>query len=157
MNDTQTTFRVDRFEEADKTACRALWAAYEQGKVRTDSFDALFARLWDELMAGMPSFSGFCLRDAARGEPVGFAFFVRHFCTKSTQAELYLSDLFIAEEWRGKGGGAMLMDALIAQGRSEGLERASWITRPGNLKSRTLYDRYASGERWVRYKLSLRS
>lgn len=149
-------FRVDPFEDNDRETCKALWLTYEQGKTRPDGHDTIFESIWRALSSDSKLLNGLCLRTQAERRPVGFAFFVEHFCTKSLRPEGYLGDIFVSEAFRRKGGGRLLMDSLIRHGRDKGWESLSWITRPENLAARTLYDRYGSGVPSVRYKISTR-
>ncbi len=149
-------FLTARFQKTDKESCRTLWFAYEQGKSRCDSHEAIFDSIWAELFSQDSTFGGLCLRTRADRKPIGFAFFVQHFCTKSLRPEGYLSDLFVLDIFRGQGGGKCLLDSVLLHGRNKGWERISWITRPDNGPAQALYDRYAAGDAWIRYKISTR-
>ncbi len=149
-------FLTDSFQKNDRESCRTLWLAYEQGKSRSDSQEAIFDSIWTELFSQNTAFGGLCLRTRTDQKPIGFAFFVQHFCTKSLRPEGYLIDLFVLESFRGQGGGKCLLDSVLQHGRYKEWERISWITRPDNHPAQALYDRYASGDSWIRYKVSTR-
>lgn len=145
---------VDRFTERDKNAYADLWREYESGRQREDSCDSLVESHWKALHDSSKPLRALCLRDA--GIPIGFALYVQHFCTKSIRPECYLSDLYVSQTHRRKGGAKCLLDALVDTCREAGIYRISWITKPENAPARALYDRYADGTTWVRYKLTTR-
>lgn len=58
-------------------------------------------------------------------EVVGFALYYRRFSTWKGQ-RMYLEDIYIREDWRGKGVGTSLMDALIAAAKAQNLHGISW-------------------------------
>jgi GNAT superfamily N-acetyltransferase len=73
------------------------------------------------------------------GAPVGFALFFQSYSTFLARPGLYLEDLFVEPEARGKGVGAALMSALaqIAVGRNYG--RFEWSVLDWNEPAITFY------------------
>ncbi len=59
-------------------------------------------------------------------EPVGFALFFHNYSTWLGRAGLYLEDLFIRPEHRGKGFGRRLLTHLAAVARDRGCGRMEW-------------------------------
>ncbi len=52
-----------------------------------------------------------------------------------------LEDLIIDPAFRGRGGGALLLDAAIARARAEGCKRITLLTDAGNEAAQALYRR----------------
>lgn len=61
------------------------------------------------------------------GQPAGFALYFTNFSTFLGRAGLYLEDLFIHEEFRGKGIGGLLLKRLAKIARDEGYGRFEWV------------------------------
>ena len=71
----------------------------------------------------------------AEGETVGFALFFHNFSTFLGRAGIYLEDLFVKEEYRGKGYGKALLKELAKITVERGCGRLEWCcldwNRPG--------------------------
>src|SRR5262249_26457974 len=63
---------------------------------------------------------------AEAAAPVGFALFFHNFSTFLGRPGLYLEDLFVAPEWRGRGIGKQLLRALAAIAVERGCGRLEW-------------------------------
>jgi len=64
---------------------------------------------------------------AFEGErPVGFALFFHNYSTWLGRTGLYLEDLFVRPEWRGRGYGRQLLARLAAIARDRGCGRMEW-------------------------------
>ena len=91
-----------------------------------------------------------------RGEPVGFALFFTNFSTFLGQAGLYLEDLYVVPETRGKGAGLALLRELakIAVGRGYG--RLEWWVLDWNQPSIDFYKALGAEpmDDWTVYRLT---
>ena len=74
-----------------------------------------------------------------RGQPVGFALFFHNFSTFVGKPGLYLEDLFIFPEHRGKGYGRALMIHLARLARDRGCGRFEWTVLDWNTPSIEFY------------------
>jgi GNAT superfamily N-acetyltransferase len=72
--------------------------------------------------------------------PVGFAFFFLAYSTWRGRPTLYLEDLFIRPEARGKGAGRALMQALAAEAVQLGCARFIWQVLDWNAPSIAFYE-----------------
>lgn len=118
---SEVTFRFA--EERDSALVlefiRAL-ARYEkmEGLVVSDEVtlkDQLFARKNAEVIFAMVD-----------GTEVGFAFFFHNFSTFLGRAGLYLEDLFVKPEWRGRGIGTKMFRQLARICKERGYGRFEW-------------------------------
>jgi GNAT superfamily N-acetyltransferase len=66
----------------------------------------------------------------ARG--VGFALFFHNFSTFRGAPGLYLEDLYVRPQWRGRGYGRKLLAHLAALAVSRGCERMNWLVLDWN-------------------------
>ncbi|HZV20891.1 MAG TPA: GNAT family N-acetyltransferase, partial [Hyphomicrobiales bacterium] len=63
----------------------------------------------------------------------------------------YLEDLFVAEYARGHGAGTALIDTLIRLAGQNGWPRVYWHTHEDNKAARSLYEKFAPVDPFVRY------
>lgn len=89
------------------------------------------------------------------GEPAGFALFFHNFSTWLGKSGLYLEDLFVKEEMRGKGIGKALLLHLAGIARDRGCGRMEWSVLDWNTPAIDFYK--ALGARpmdgWTVYRL----
>ncbi len=74
-----------------------------------------------------------------KGKPVGFALFFHTYSTFLGKAGLYLEDLFIKEEARGKGIGKLFFKYLAKIALERGYGRMEWCCLDWNQKSIDFY------------------
>lgn len=73
--------------------------------------------------------------------PVGFALFFQNFSTFLARPGLYLEDLFVIPEWRGRGVGRQLMTHLATIAMERGCGRFEWAVLEWNKPAITFYER----------------
>ena len=73
--------------------------------------------------------------------PVGFALFFHNFSTFLGQHGLYLEDLFVVPEWRGKGVGKQLLVHVAAIAESRNCGRMEWAVLDWNESAIAFYRR----------------
>ena len=74
-----------------------------------------------------------------QGRPVGFALFFHNFSTFQCLPGLYLEDLFVREEYRGKGIGKAMLACLAHIARERGCGRFEWICLDWNENALRVY------------------
>ena len=89
-------------------------------------------------------------------EPVGFAVFFFNFSTWLGKPGLYLEDLFIKPEMRGRGYGRALLVHLAQIARRRGCGRMEWAVLDWNEPAIQFYRRLgaAPNEEWTVYRLT---
>lgn len=75
------------------------------------------------------------------GVPVGFALFFTSYSTFRTQPCLYLEDLFVLPEQRGRGIGLRLLRELAALAVTRGCPRVDWCVLDWNAPAIEFYER----------------
>lgn len=95
----------------------------------------------------------FALED---GKEVGFALFFHNFSTSLGRAGLYLEDLFVLPEHRGKGYGKALFRQLAAIARERGCGRMEWWCLDWNTPSIGFYQSLGAEAMsdWTVYRLT---
>ena len=73
------------------------------------------------------------------GEPAGFALWFYNFSTFAGKAGIYLEDLFVEPQLRGKGIGKALLKTLARRCVEEGLPRLQWWVLDWNEPSIAVY------------------
>ena len=59
--------------------------------------------------------------------PIGYALFFYNFSTFVGRSGLYLEDIFIKKEFRGRGIGKVVFKFLAKKAREEGCKRMEWV------------------------------
>ena len=93
----------------------------------------------------------------AEGKPVGFALFFHNFSTFLGRAGLYLEDLFVLPEERGKGYGEALLRHLARTALDRGCGRLEWACLDWNRPSIDFYTKKMRAlpmEEWTVYRLT---
>ncbi|MBQ4339355.1 MAG: GNAT family N-acetyltransferase [Clostridia bacterium] len=90
------------------------------------------------------------------GEEVGFALFFHNFSTFLGRAGIYLEDLFVLPEYRGKGYGKALLKRLAAITVERGCGRLEWCCLDWNKPSIDFYLSLGAKplEDWTIYRLT---
>lgn len=91
------------------------------------------------------------------GEEVGFALFFHNFSTFLGRAGLYLEDLFVLPEERGKGYGEALLRHLARTALDRGCGRLEWACLDWNRPSIDFYTKKMRAlpmEEWTTYRLT---
>ena len=98
----------------------------------------------------------FALED---GREVGFALFFHNFSTFLGRFGLYLEDLFILPEYRGKGYGKGLLRQLAAIAVERGCGRLEWVCLDWNTPSIEFYKSLGAEPQsdWTIYRLTGRT
>ena len=89
-------------------------------------------------------------------EIVGFAlYYIRYSTWKG--ARMYLEDIIVTEEWRGKGIGKLLFNCLIEEAKEKGWKAISWQVLEWNEPAINFYRKYNAGfdGEWVNCELRL--
>lgn len=90
------------------------------------------------------------------GEPVGFALFFHNFSTFLGRAGVYLEDLFVIPEKRGRGYGKALLQKLAQIAVDRGCGRLEWWCLDWNEPSIDFYKKLGaiSMDEWTVYRIA---
>jgi len=90
------------------------------------------------------------------GEPVGFALFFHNFSTFLAQPGIYLEDLFVVPEQRGRGVGRALLERLAEVAVDRGCGRLEWAVLDWNVDAIKFYERLGAkpNSEWTVYRLT---
>ncbi|KQR55552.1 GNAT family N-acetyltransferase [Acidovorax sp. Leaf160] len=105
----------------------------------------------------------FCAEPAVFGlicldgdQPVGFAVYFFNFSTWQGRHGLYLEDLYVSPECRGKGAGKALLQHLARIAVARDCGRFEWSVLDWNTPSIAFYDSLGAKPQteWIRYRLT---
>lgn len=90
------------------------------------------------------------------GKPVGMALYFFNYSTFLTRWGLFLEDLFVAPEYRGKGAGFALLKRLAQIAVQEGCERLDWNVLDWNAMAISFYEKLGAKPQddWTTMRLS---
>jgi len=90
------------------------------------------------------------------GRPVGFALFFHNFSTFLGRPGIYLEDLFVIPEQRGRGFGRMLLAHLARLAVERGCGRLEWAVLDWNRDAIQFYERLGArpNSDWTVYRLA---
>ncbi len=92
-------------------------------------------------------------------EPAGYAVFFHNFSTNAGRRGMYLEDIFVHEEYRGRGVGKALLKYVIDTARERGCARMNWSVLKWNRPAIEFYE--SLGARaladWTVFRLDLPS
>jgi GNAT superfamily N-acetyltransferase len=117
-------------------------------------FDAAArARLTRDGFGERPRFDAFLAE--VEGRAVGYALVFETYSTLRAQPSLYLEDLFVQPEWRGRGAGMALLREVAAEALRRGCGRVDWVVLDWNRIAIDFYDRVGARrlEEWFHYRL----
>lgn len=107
-------------------------------------YDSLFVKKAAEVIIGYENET-----------PVGFALFFHNFSTFKGRACLYLEDIFIREEFRGRGYGKALFKELSKIAVERECDRFDWVVLDWNVDAIDFYKSWGATpmDDWVVFRL----
>ena len=89
------------------------------------------------------------------GEAIGFAVYFYNYSTWLAKPGLYLEDLYVSQEHRGKGAGLALLKHLAAIAVENGCGRFEWSCLDWNTPSREFYESLGAKPQpeWIGYRM----
>jgi GNAT superfamily N-acetyltransferase len=92
----------------------------------------------------------------ADDQPVGFAVYFRSFSTFLAKPGLYLEDLYVRPEWRGRGFGKGLLLELAREANRQGYGRVEWAALDWNVSAIAFYRALGAQtlDEWTTFRLS---
>jgi GNAT superfamily N-acetyltransferase len=150
---SRQTFRIRPCVEADATTLANLvreLAVYEQ----LESFVTSTAEDFRAALFGPQPLAEAILAEV-EGTAVGYAFFFTAFSTFRGQPGIYLEDLFVRPEHRGRGIGKALMATVARRVVERGGGRLEWAVLDWNTPSIAFYEAAGASpvKGWTAYRI----
>ena len=138
---------------------RERWAALWRGYLdfyKTQLPPEIYEHTWQRLIASESPIRGLGARLGSATAPlVGITHYLFHAHAWTTREVCYLQDLFVDRAARRHGCGGKLIEAVAAVARERGCLRLYWTTKADNAAARSLYDRIARINGFIRYDYAL--
>ncbi len=136
---------------SDRERWAELWRGYLDFYV-TSLPPEIYEHTWRRLTAAEGSIRGLGARLGGNTAPlVGIAHYLFHAHAWTPRDVCYLQDLFVDSSVRRHGAGQKLIEAVAAVAREHGCLRLYWTTKEDNAIARSLYERIARFNGFIRY------
>ena len=143
---------VRELTDSDRSQWDPLWQGYLQfyeTKLSQEQSELTWKRLLD------PTYNLHCLVAVLEGKIEGITHYSFQTSTWAPNSYVYLEDLFVSPNVRGKGLGRLLIDAVKDIAISNKSSRLYWNTDATNETARKLYDSYSLESGKVQYRIPL--
>ena len=149
-----THFEIRTTTEADIPVILQLIRALAEYERAPDAVVATEAGLREVLFGSKRSAEVLLALEVA--EPVGFAVFFHNFSTWLGRPGLYLEDLFVKPEKRGKGYGRALLERLAQIAKERGCGRMEWAVLDWNEPAIQFYRKLGAKpmDEWTVFRLT---
>jgi GNAT superfamily N-acetyltransferase len=89
-------------------------------------------------------------------EPVGYALFFETYSSFEAAPTLYLEDIFVLPDLRGKGIGSALLRQCVRIARQRGCARMEWTCLDWNTRAQATYERLGAQKKseWILYRMT---
>lgn len=153
MNNPITIRRAER-EDAD--ALLALIVALAEFEhLPPPDVDAQ-ARLVADGFGARPRYEAYLAETGETNGPAGYAFVFETYSTFLARPTLYLEDLFVMPQWRGRGLGSALLFHCLGLARERGCGRIEWTCLDWNTPAQAVYEKMGARkmDEWYLYRLT---
>jgi GNAT superfamily N-acetyltransferase len=144
--------RIRNIEKTDRAQWDPLWQAYLVF-YETSLPDQMTDLTWERFFDSSHVFTGFVAEE--EGKIIGIAHAMLRQSTWEAVGEMYLEDLYIVPDARGKGVGRALINHVKEHAISVGAGCMYWQTKEGNATARILYDSITKNNDYVQYMIKL--
>jgi len=116
---------------------------------------AASTRLAAEMASAKPRFDAFLAE--YDGSPAGFALVFETYSSFLARPKLYIEDLFVLSECRGRGVGRALFEAMVEEGKKRGCSLLEWTALDWNTPAHEFYKKMGGRllKAWQVYRLNL--
>ena len=149
MNPSLNIRSITRQDYAD---WRPLWDGYNAFYGRsgpTALAEQITAATWDRFFSASEPVHALVAED--EGRVVGIAHYLFHRSTTRLHDVCYLQDLFTSQQYRGRGVGRLLIQAVYAAASAAQSSRVYWTTQITNEAGRALYEKVAKHAGFIVY------
>lgn len=130
---------IRKVEKGDLGAVLALIREFAQFEELSDACEVTVEKLEKAMFTKAAVGEGLLAIDD--GVPVGYALFFPNFSSFRGQRGLYLDDIFVKSEYRGKGVGEAIIKEIAQLAASRGMERLDFLVLDWNTPAARFYEK----------------
>jgi GNAT superfamily N-acetyltransferase len=137
-------FNIRLVTRKDYADWRPLWDGYNAFYGRsgpTALEEQITEATWERFFSASEPVHALVAQDEDR--IVGIAHYLFHRSTTRLHDVCYLQDLFVSQQYRGRGVGRLLIQAVYAAASATKSSRVYWTTQTTNEAGRALYEKIA--------------
>ena len=156
MSDPEFSFRRAVLEDVPALAELICALAHFEKLPPPDA--AAKQRLAVDGFGDKPRFEAWLAHIPGRAEPVGYALLFDTYSTFLAQTSLYLEDLFVLPEFRGRGIGTAFLQHCVTLAQERGCGRLEWTCLDWNTKAQNVYEGKMGAKRmseWLLYRMTI--
>lgn len=148
--------RLRRARRSDASAFVKLVVALAEFEKLTPPDAAARKRLIKDGFGARARFQPWLAYWAKEPEPVGYMILVDLYSSFEARPTLYLEDLFVVPEYRGRGIGKAMMRRSIGLAWKRGCGRMEWTCLDWNVKAQKFYHKLGARKlsQWYLYRLN---
>ena len=151
------SFTLRRAERADAAALlRLICALAEFEKLDPPDAEAQ-QRLMEDAFGDHPRIEPWLAFADAPAGPVGYAIILETYSSFLARPTLYLEDVFVLPEFRGRGFGTAFLRHCVSLAHERGCGRMEWTCLDWNTRAQTVYEQKLGAQRmseWFLYRLT---
>ena len=150
------SFNIRAITVQDYSDWRLLWDGYNAfyGRSgRTALAEQITTATWDRFFSASEPVHA--LVAEFEGRVVGIVHYLFHRSTTRLHDVCYLQDLFTLQQYRGRGVGRLLIQAVYAAANAVQSSRVYWTTQTTNAAGRALYEKVAKHAGFIVYSHEL--
>lgn len=114
-------------------------------------------RLIEDTFCEKPRLESWLAFAAGHAEPVGYAMLLETYSSFLARPTLYLEDVFVLPEFRGRGIGGAFLRQCVALAHARGCGRMEWTCLDWNTRAQAVYEQKLGAQRmseWFLYRLT---
>lgn len=154
---SEKTFTLRRAERTDAPALlRLVCALADFEKLDPPDADAQ-QRLIEDTFGEKPRIELWLAFAQGHAEPVGYAMLLETYSSFLARPTLYLEDLFVLAEFRGRGIGSAFLRHCVALAHERGCGRIEWTCLDWNTRAQRVYEDKLGAQKmseWFLYRMT---
>ena len=114
-------------------------------------------RLIEDSFGAKPRIESWLAFAAGRAQPVGYAMLLETYSSFLARPTLYLEDVFVLPEFRGRGIGGAFLRHCVALAHERGCGRMEWTCLDWNTRAQRVYEDKLGAQRmseWYLYRIT---
>ncbi|MBC9909330.1 GNAT family N-acetyltransferase [Chitinophaga varians] len=149
-------FTIRKPHQEDFEQWLSLWDGYNEfyGRSGDKKLDPLISRTtWSRFFDVYEPVHAIVAEE--NGMLIGLSHYLYHRSTITVEPNCYLQDVFVSQEFRGRGVARKLIEAVYDLAKTNGCSRVYWQTQETNHTARQLYDKLAERSGFIVYRKQL--